>query len=73
MEFGREINLKKSYQNIVVMDGELYINGEKVPRPKGNKRKTNIVQSGRKIFVNGYEWKHNKWKRTFWSIVNGFM
>lgn len=56
-------------QFVVIVDGELYVNGQKIPPLPNNKPRKTLVQSGNRIFLNGYELVDGKWKRTLRAIL----
>lgn len=49
----------------------VYFRGEKLP-PAPLRSGRHIVFIGDTVFVNGYEWKNNKWQRTLralWHLI----
>lgn len=55
-----------------VEDGVLYANGEEIPWPKPKRSFHSIYQIDGKLFVDGYEWRDGRWKRTLASFIRGF-
>lgn len=57
-------NVIKS-RGYTVINSTVYHNGSALPPvPNSNSHFTNVTQINDKIYVNGYEWKNGKWKRT---------
>lgn len=50
------------------MNGETYINGEKIEMPKSMFFKNTICQVNNKAYINGKEQKNGKWKYTIKSL-----
>lgn len=59
-----------SNKNITIIDGRVYIEGEKLP--DCSKRGYNSTIINGHIYLNGYEWKGNKWKRTIKALFYEF-
>lgn len=57
-------------QSVWAIGNVVYINGEKLPPTPNKRRGSHVVQVGDRIFVNGYEWKDNQWKRTLRSFLS---
>lgn len=68
--------------NIIIQDnnyiigsanGYVVINGERISPPPGcSKGYCHTTMIGNKVFINGYEWKDGKWKRTLralWYLI----
>jgi methyl coenzyme M reductase subunit D len=59
------INLNNGESRIQMSKDTITINGNTYPKPsKGN----NITQVNEKIFINGYQFKNGKFKRTILSM-----
>lgn len=56
-------------QSAILVDGELHINGKKMPPLPKNKPYRRLVQNGNRIFLNGYELVDGKWKRTLRAFL----
>lgn len=57
-------------QNVIIRGCGIYINGEKLPPLPGSLRGYSITQDGANLYVNGYEWKNGKWRRTLRALWN---
>ena len=56
--------------SIVQINGETYINGEKIDVPNSMLFGNSIVQINGKTYINGREFKNGKWKLTLKGIIN---
>lgn len=58
----------------ILLDNEyLYYLGERYPLPKGCKRSTrNITTINDKVFINGYEFKDGKFKKTLKALFHKY-
>lgn len=50
-------------QGTIVANNEIYVCGKKIPNPPCNINNTIIIND--RVYVNGYEFKNGKWKKTF--------
>jgi hypothetical protein len=46
----------------IIANDEIYIGGQKIPDPPCELNNTTIINN--KVYVNGYEYKRGKWKKT---------
>lgn len=60
------MNIYMGNNCIILNNGEILIEGNKLP-PCPTKY-NNIVIIGKKIYINGYEYKKGKWKKTLKAI-----
>ena len=49
---------------VYVCDGEVIINGIKLPAPPSNCRCRSVTTINNKVYIDGYEFKNGKWKKT---------
>lgn len=47
-------------------NGRIYVNGKEIPCPLENPNSVTVVND--KVYIDGYELKGNKWKRTIRAI-----
>ena len=60
--------------NVVILDGEIIFHGRKIPTPPGYKRGGNRISvCNHKLYVNGFEWKHNEWRRTTGALLHNMV
>ena len=52
--------------NVIVINNEVYINGEKMPSCPTEGNNVSIVDN--KVFIDGYELINGKWKRTLKAL-----
>ena len=63
------MNIQYSHnENVVIITDRVWINGEELP-PIPTKRKTHCTtQINSKVYIDGYEFKKGKWKRTLKAL-----
>ena len=52
----------------IVIGNRVTINGEKLPPAPKRKGGCNVTTIGRRVFINGYEWKNGQWKKTLRAL-----
>jgi len=60
----------QSANSVIINNDKVVIDGKELPPAPshGNNHTTSII--GDKVYINGYEWKDGKWKRTFMSMFH---
>lgn len=53
----------------VVSGKQVWLNGEKLPDCPTKKHSTTVVQEDGNLYLNGWEWKNGKWRRTLKAIL----
>lgn len=61
---------KGDFMVVMIINNEVYIDGNKVPDVSKSKRGANITTTDSKVYVNGYEYKNGKWKRTLGALFH---
>lgn len=56
--------------SIYQIGDELYINGNKVKKPKSIFFSNTVCQINNKVYINGKEYKNGKWRYTVKAIIN---
>ena len=51
--------------NTIITSEKIIINGIELPPLPNNMKFTNATIINNKVYVNGYEFKNGKWKKTF--------
>lgn len=65
------MNYMSSNGNVVIIDNnQVTINGERVPDLPLRKGGNSITQCNGKLFINKYEYKNGKWKRTLRALYH---
>ena len=49
----------------IITSGKIIVNGVELPPLPNNERFANSTIINNKVYVNGYEFKNGKWKKTF--------
>lgn len=63
---GNKIKNSNICRGQLIMGKEISVNGKKIPNPPGNGHNISIING--RVFANGYEYRDEKWVKTFWSI-----
>jgi hypothetical protein len=54
------------YSNtIIVEDGKIFLNGKQLPSLPTRKKNLNPLVVGDEVYINGFELRDGKWKRSF--------
>lgn len=61
--------LNTNKNSCMIVNGEIYINGEPAPPFPKKIKKINLVQINDKIYLNGYEYVNGEWKKTLKSSL----
>lgn len=61
-----------TYNNnsVVVIGTQVWINGEKLPPVPTKGCKHCVTQINEKVYIDGYEFKKGKWKRTLRALLH---
>ena len=54
--------------NIVVIGRDVIYNGKKLPPVPTESRNSHVTTIDNHIYVNGFEWKNDRWERTLKAI-----
>lgn len=54
--------------NCVVVGNRVWINGEELPPVPTKRKGSSVTQIDDNIYINGYEFKKGKWKRTLKAL-----
>lgn len=58
---------------LTVIDGKIFINAKSLPPLPNNKKVRNPVILGDNIYIDGYEWRGHRWKRTLSAFLVQFL
>ena len=50
---------------IIVEDGKIFLNGKQLPSLPTRKKRLNPLVVGDEVYINGFELRDGKWKRSF--------
>lgn len=54
--------------DVQVINDEIYYKGNLLPDLPKKSSSSNVTIINDKLYINGYEWKNNQWKRTLKAI-----
>ena len=55
--------------DVQVINGQAYYKGNPLPKlPNKHQSYSNVTIINDKLYINGYEWKNNQWKRTLKAL-----
>ena len=55
--------------NCTVIGKEVWIDGVKLPSCPSKRVGTTVIQEYGHVYLNGYEWKNNKWRKTLKAFL----
>ena len=62
------------YSNtIIVEDGKIFLNGRRLPSLPTRRKNLNPLVIGNEVYINGFELKDGKWKRSFRAWLYQFI
>ena len=50
--------------NVNIIGNKVFVNGSPLPPIPGAKSSVSLSQVGNRLYVNGYEYRNGRWKRT---------
>ena len=56
--------------NAKIIGNKVFVNGSPLPPIPGAKSSVNLSQVGNRLYVNGYEYRNGRWKRTLRAIIH---
>lgn len=65
--------MNKYLMGPVIINNRVCIAGQELPPAPGDNRNITVINN--KVYINGYEWKDNQWKRTLkamWYAYTNF-
>lgn len=54
--------------NCTVIGNRVWINGEELPPVPSKSKNSSVTQIDGKVYINGYEFKKGKWRRTLKAL-----
>ena len=64
------INKEGAFMNVNIIGNKVFVNGSALPPIPGTKSSINLSQASNKLYVNGYEYRNGRWKRTLRAILH---
>lgn len=65
------LNSVRNNENVIIVGNKgVFINGKEYPLPDGKSTNSTIIDNH--VFVNGYELKNGKWKKTLRAIFHKY-
>ena len=65
------LNSVRNNENVIIVGNKgVFINGKEYPLPDGKSTNSKIIDNH--VFVNGYELKNGKWKKTLRAIFHKY-
>lgn len=55
-------------ENIVIITNRVWINGEELPPVPTKRKRLSTTQIDGKVYIDGYEFKKGKWRRTLKAL-----
>lgn len=52
----------------IIVDDRVILNGQEIPLPPNTTKSRNVTIINNRIYVNGYEYKNGKWKKTLAAL-----
>ena len=53
-----------------IIGNKVFVNGSLLPPIPGAKSSVSLSQVGNRLYVNGYEYRNGRWKRTLRAIIH---
>lgn len=64
------VNKEDAIMNVNIIGNKVFANGSPLPPIPGAKSSINLSQVGNRLYVNGYEYRNGRWKRTLRAILH---
>lgn len=64
------VNKEGSFMNVNIIGNKVFVNGSLLPPVPGTKSSVSLSQVGNRLYVNGYEYRNGRWKRTLRAILH---
>lgn len=66
--YHNNINFSQT-NNSLVIGKQVWIDGKQLPDVPTKSNSITCVQENGKVYINGWEWKNNKWRKTFKAFL----
>lgn len=64
------VNQEGAFMNVNIIGNKVFVNGSPLPPVPGTKSSVSLSQVGNRLYVNGYEYRNGRWKRTLRAILH---
>lgn len=64
------VNQEGAFMNVNIIGNKVFVNGSPLPPIPGTKSSVSLSQVGNRLYVNGYEYRNGRWKRTLRAIIH---
>ena len=64
------VNQEGAFMNVNIIGNKVFVNGSLLPPVPGTKSSVSLSQVGNRLYVNGYEYRNGRWKRTLRAILH---
>lgn len=67
------VNQEGAFMNVNIIGNKVFVNGSLLPPVPGAKSSVSLSQAGNRLYVNGYEYRNGRWKRTLRAILHALL
>lgn len=64
------VNQEGAFMNVNIIGNKVFVNGSPLPPIPGAKSSVSLSRVGNRLYVNGYEYRNGRWKRTLRAIIH---
>ena len=64
------VNQEGAFMNVNIIGNKVFVNGSLLPPVPDAKSSVSLSQVGNRLYVNGYEYRNGRWKRTLRAILH---
>lgn len=64
------VNQEGAFMNVNIIGNKVFVNGSPLPPVPDAKSSVSLSQVGNRLYVNGYEYRNGRWKRTLRAILH---
>lgn len=64
------VNQEGAFMSVKIIGNKVFVNGSPLPPVPSAKSSVNLSQVGNRLYVNGYEYRNGRWKRTLRAILH---
>lgn len=64
------VNQEGAFMNVNIIGNKVFVNGSLLSPVPGANSSVSLSQVGNRLYVNGYEYRNGRWKRTLRAILH---